>query len=93
MWLQQSDRIQYEGGCDETCINFEPMYKVTLLAREDWTTGTGTPHIVKRDVWFTDESRKEGGLGPGSTGNLATEGSVSSLDNMPQFFRPKCLLF
>jgi hypothetical protein len=35
--------------------NFEPKYRVTVLTREDWFKGTGTP-IIKGHVWFTDES-------------------------------------
>jgi hypothetical protein len=41
--------------------NFEPKYRVELLSREDWTTGMGTPPIVKGHVWFTDGSWMEGG--------------------------------
>jgi hypothetical protein len=59
--------------------NFEPKYRVALLSREDWTTGTGTPPIVRGHVWFTDGSRMEGG--PGSMGNLMVEGSAFPLDD------------
>jgi ribonuclease HI len=35
---------------------FEPKYRVTVLTREDWTKGTGTPPMIKGHVWFTDGS-------------------------------------
>jgi len=42
-------------------FNSEPKYRVTMLTREEWTRGTGTPNVVKGLVWFTDGSRmKEG---------------------------------
>jgi hypothetical protein len=48
--------------------NFEPKYRFMLLAREDWTTGTGTPPIAKGHVWFTDGFRMEGRTGAGVCG-------------------------
>jgi hypothetical protein len=44
--------------------NFEPKYRVMVLTREDWITGTGTP-IVKGHIWFTDGSRMQRGTGAG----------------------------
>jgi hypothetical protein len=38
------------------------MHTHLALTREDWTTGSGTPPIVKGHVWFTDGSRMWGGL-------------------------------
>jgi hypothetical protein len=43
--------------------NLEPKYRVTVLTREDWTKGTGTPHAVKGLVWFTDGSKRRGDQG------------------------------
>jgi hypothetical protein len=40
--------------------NLEPKYRVMALTREDWTTCTGTPPIVKEHVWYTDGSRMRG---------------------------------
>jgi hypothetical protein len=34
-------------------FNLEPKYRVTMLAREEWTRGPATPPIVKGLVWFT----------------------------------------
>jgi hypothetical protein len=48
---------------------FEPIYRCMALTREDLTTGTGTPPIVMGHAWFTDESRMQGGPGPGYMGN------------------------
>jgi hypothetical protein len=36
--------------------NLEPKYRVTTLAREEWTRSPGTP-VVKGLVWFTNGSR------------------------------------
>jgi hypothetical protein len=36
--------------------NLEPTYRVTMLAREEWTRSPGTP-VVKGLVWFTEGSR------------------------------------
>jgi hypothetical protein len=47
---------------------FESKYRVELLSRKDWTTGTGTPPIVKGRIWFTDGSRMEGRTGAGVCG-------------------------
>jgi len=57
-------------------FNFEPKYRVTMLTREDWTRGTGTPPVVKGLVWFTDGSRMEGTRGLQCMGNLWEEGSL-----------------
>jgi hypothetical protein len=38
-------------------FNLEPKYRVTMLTREKWTRGPGTPPAVKGLVWFTDGSR------------------------------------
>jgi hypothetical protein len=46
-----------------SAFNFEPKYTVTILTREDWTRGTGTPPVVKGLVWFTDGSRMKEGTG------------------------------
>ena len=48
MRLQQSDPL-FNMGVDVTrpAFNFEPKYRVTMLTREDWTKGTGTPLVVK----------------------------------------------
>jgi hypothetical protein len=43
--------------------NFEPKYRVTVLTREDWTTGNGTPPMIKGHVWFTDGSGMQGEAG------------------------------
>jgi hypothetical protein len=60
--LQQSDPI-FNMGVDamRPAYNFKPKYKVMILTREDWTKGTGTPPMIKGDVWFTDGSSMWGG--------------------------------
>jgi ribonuclease HI len=49
-------------------FNLEPKYRVTMLAREEWTRGPGTPPVVKGIVWFTDGSRTAEGPGAGVNG-------------------------
>jgi len=57
-------------------FNFKPKYRVTMLPREEWTRGTGTPPVVKGLIWFADGSRMKKGTEAGSMGNLWEEGSV-----------------
>ena len=45
-------------------FNLEPKYRVTMLTREEWTRGPGTP-VVKGLIWFTDVSRAVEGTGAG----------------------------
>jgi hypothetical protein len=44
-------------------FNLEPKYRVTMLAREEWTRGPGTPPMVKGLVWYTDGSKTAEGTG------------------------------
>jgi hypothetical protein len=48
MRLQQSDPI-FSMGVDviRPTFNFESKYRVTMLTREEWTRGTGSPPVVK----------------------------------------------
>ena len=45
------------GRCYEASINFERKYRVTMLTREEWTEGPGTPPSVNGLVWYADGSR------------------------------------
>jgi len=49
-------------------FNLEPKYQVTVLTREEWTRGPGTPPAVKGLVWFTDGSRTAEGTRAGVYG-------------------------
>jgi hypothetical protein len=49
-------------------FNFELKYRVTMLTRREWTRGTGTPHVLKRLIWFTDGSRMRERTGAGVYG-------------------------
>jgi RNase H. len=44
-------------------FNLEPKYRVTMLSREEWTRGPGTPPVVRGLVWFTDGSKTMNGTG------------------------------
>jgi hypothetical protein len=48
--------------------NLEPKYRVTMLAREEWTRSPGPSPVVKGLVWFTDGSRTTEGTGEGVYG-------------------------
>jgi hypothetical protein len=50
--------------------NQEPKYRVTMLAREEWTRSPGTPPVVKGLDWFTDGSRTGEGPGGGGLGAI-----------------------
>jgi hypothetical protein len=49
-------------------FNLEPKYRVTMLAREKWTRGPGTPPAVKELICFTDGSRTAEGTRTGVYG-------------------------
>jgi len=62
--LQQSDPI-FNMGVDvmRSTFNLEPKYRVTMLTREDWTRGSGSPPEVKGLIWYTDGSKMKEGTG------------------------------
>ena len=49
-------------------FDLEPKYRVTMLTREEWTTGPGEPPMVKGLVWYTDGSTTAEGTGAGVYG-------------------------
>jgi hypothetical protein len=59
------------------------------LAKEEWTSGRGTP-VVKGLIWFTDGSRMKEGSGAGMS--IWEEGSVFLLEGTLQFFRLRYML-
>jgi hypothetical protein len=69
--LQKSDTI-FNMRVDfmKPVYNPEPKYRVTTLAREEWTRSPRTPPVAKELVWYTDGSRNTRGPGQGSMGNL-----------------------
>ena len=74
MRLQQSNPIFNTGvNVMRPSFIFESKYRVTMLNREDWTKGTGTPPVVKGLVWFTDGSKIKEETGAGFYGNLWDE--------------------
>jgi hypothetical protein len=84
MQLQQS-----EMGVDvmRPAFNFEPKYRVTMLTRENWTNGTGTPPVAKGLVWFTDGSKMEEGTGAGVYGQSVGRGLSFSLGRYATVFQ------
>ena len=56
--LQKSDPIfNMRVDIMKLVFNLEPKYRVTMLAREEWTGGSGTTPMIKGLVLFTDGSR------------------------------------
>ena len=51
-----------------SAFNLEPIYRVTMLTREELARGPGTPPVVKGLLWFTDGSRMKEGTGAGVCG-------------------------
>jgi hypothetical protein len=73
--------------------NFEPKYRVTLLTREDWTKGTGSPPVVKGLGWYTDGSRmQDGRTGAGAHGQSKGRRLSISLGKYVTFSRPRFML-
>jgi hypothetical protein len=62
--LQQSDLI-FNIWVDvmRPAFNLEPKYRVTMLTREDWTRGSGSPPEIKGLFWYTDGSKMKEGTG------------------------------
>ena len=67
--LQQSDPI-FNMGVDDMrpAFNLEPKYRVTMLIREDWTGGSGSPPGIKGLIWFTNGSKMKEVTGAGIFG-------------------------
>jgi hypothetical protein len=88
MRLQQSDPI-FNMGEDATrpAFNSEPKYRVTMLTREDWTRGTGTPPVVKGLNWFTNGSKMEEGTWAGVYGQSVGRRLSFSLGRDVTFFQ------
>jgi hypothetical protein len=64
--LQKSEPIFTIGvNVMRPAFNLEPKYRVTMLTREECTTGPGTPSVVKGLVWFQVGPRRWRGLGWG----------------------------
>jgi len=70
--LQTSDPI-FNMRIDimKPVFNLEPKYRVTMLTREEWTRGPGTPPVVKGLVWFMDGSWTVEGTWAGVYGQSA----------------------
>jgi len=67
--LQKSDPIfNMRVDIKKPVFNLEPKYRVTILTREDWTRGPGTPPMVKGLISFTDGSRTAKWTGAGVYG-------------------------
>jgi len=82
MRLQKSDPILNMGiDVMRPAFNFEAKYRVTMLTKEEWTRGFGTPPAVKgaRLVYRRVQDAVGGwrGLGSESMGILREGGPVS----------------
>jgi len=72
-------------------FNLKPKHRVTMLTREEWTRGTGTPPAVKGLIWFTDGSRTAEGNRAEVYGQSADRRLSISLGNMLHSFRLRCI--
>jgi hypothetical protein len=88
MQLQQSDPIFNMGvSAMRPAFNFEPKYRITMLTRDYWTRGTGTPPLVKVLIWFTDGSKIGDGTGAGVYGQSEGRRLSFSLGRDVTFFQ------
>jgi ribonuclease HI len=68
-------------------FNLEPKYRVTMLARQEWIRGPGTPPAVKGLVWFTDGSKPAEGTGARVYGQSANRRLSISLGKYATVFQ------
>jgi hypothetical protein len=78
-------------GVMRPTFNLEPKYRVTMLTREEWIRGPGTP-VVKGLVWFTYGSRKMEGTGAGVCRQSLGRRLSICPGNMLHFFKLKYVL-
>jgi hypothetical protein len=75
------------GDAMRPAFNFEPKYRVTMLTREEWTKGAGTPPVVKGPVWFTDGSNMKEGTGARVYGQSVGRRLIFSLGRYATVFQ------
>jgi hypothetical protein len=68
-------------------FNFELKYRVTMLTTGEWARGTGTPHLLKGLIWFTDGSRMKEGAGAGVYAQSVGRGLRISLGRYATVFQ------
>ena len=68
-------------------VNLEPIYTVTMLTRDEWTRGPGTPPAVKRLIWFTGGSRTMQATGAGVCGKSVDRRLIISLGKHATVFQ------
>jgi hypothetical protein len=68
-------------------FNLEPKHRVSMITREEWTRGPGTPPVVKGLVRFTDGSRTAEGTGAGVCGQSANRRLSISLGEHATVFQ------
>jgi hypothetical protein len=68
-------------------FNLEPNYRVTMLARQEWTTGPGTPPAIKGLVKYTDGSRTTEGTRAGVYGKSVNRRLSMSLGKHATVFQ------
>ena len=95
MRLQKSDPIlNMRVGVMRPAFNFEPKYRVTVLTKEEWTRGRGTPPAVKgvgaRLVYKRVQDtvgRWGGGTGVGVSGHSSGRRPSICLGKYPTVFQ------
>jgi len=71
--------------------NFEPLYRVTMLTKEDWTKATGAPPAVKGLVWFTDGSKMREGTAAEVYGQSVGRRIIFSLGRYATVFQAEIM--
>jgi len=86
--LQKSDPI-FNMSIDimMPVFNLEPKYRVTMLAREEWTSDPRTPPMVKGLIWFTDGSKTAEETGVGVCGQSENRRLSIHLGKHATFFQ------
>ena len=88
MQLQKLDPI---FGMDNDVMgspfNFEPKYRVIMLAREEQARGPVSPPAVKGLIYFTDGSRTWRRAGAGVYGQSLGRGLITSLGRYARVFQ------
>ena len=73
-------------------LNLENKYTITMLTREEWTRGPGTPSVVKGLVWFTDLCRMKERTRAGTYGQYVGRLSVSVVKCATDFQTKICAI-
>jgi ribonuclease HI len=75
------------GDIMRPAFNLEPKYRVTVLTREEWNRGPGTPPEVQELIGYTDGSTMTEGTRAGVYGQSLGRRLIISLGKYDAFFQ------